>query len=148
MILCTTGDLHCPKSYHDKVQVTRAHSMHNLRAGLCRVYPASHGRSKPERALRTTFNWLEIPIKNLSSQLTHCQLTWKLTASSFRGYSSRSQQTPKVIPHGELETKQTHFLKHNFSATMRFTRSEPFRVVIINRLWLPLSSPSNHGANW
>ena len=33
----------------------------------------------------------EYPVKNLSSQLTHCELTWKLTTSSFRSHSSTSQ---------------------------------------------------------
>ena len=41
-------------------------------------------------------SWDDSPVKNLSSQLTHCELTWKLTASTFWGHSSSSQRTHKM----------------------------------------------------
>ena len=37
------------------------------------------------------------PVKNLSSQLTHCKLIWKLTASSFWSHSTTSQLTHETI---------------------------------------------------
>ena len=37
------------------------------------------------------------PVKNLSSQLTHCKLTWKLTARSFWSHSSTSKCTQEMI---------------------------------------------------
>ena len=37
------------------------------------------------------------PVKNLSSQLTHCKLTWNLTASSFWSHSSTLQHTQEMI---------------------------------------------------
>ena len=38
-----------------------------------------------------------IPVKNLSSQLTHCKLTWNLTASSFWSHSSTLQHIQEMI---------------------------------------------------
>ena len=44
----------------------------------------------------------EYPVKNLSSHLIHCQLTLKLTASSFWGHLFSSQWTHKMSSHCEL----------------------------------------------
>ena len=38
-----------------------------------------------------------LPVKYLSSQLTHCKFTWNLTASSFWSHSSASQRTHEMI---------------------------------------------------
>ena len=42
------------------------------------------------------------PVKNLSSQLTHCKLTWKLMAISLWKHSSTSQLTHELISHCDL----------------------------------------------
>ena len=42
------------------------------------------------------------PVKNLSSLLTHCKLTWKLTATSFWSHSSTTQLTHETISHCDL----------------------------------------------
>ena len=42
------------------------------------------------------------PVKSLSSQQTHCELTWKLKASSFWSHSSTSQWTHKMSSLCEL----------------------------------------------
>ena len=47
---------------------------------------------------------LDIPVKNLSSQLTHYELSWKLTASSFWSHSSTTQLTQETISHYDLAT--------------------------------------------
>ena len=42
-------------------------------------------------------NKTQFPVKNLSSQLTRCKLTWNLMANSFWSHSSASQRTRKKI---------------------------------------------------
>ena len=43
------------------------------------------------------------PEKNLSSQLTHCKLTWKLTASSFWSHLSTSQLINQMMSNCDLD---------------------------------------------
>ena len=45
------------------------------------------------------------PVKNLSSQLIHCKLTLRLTASSFWGHSFSSRRTHKLTSHCELAVR-------------------------------------------
>ena len=42
------------------------------------------------------------PVKNLNSQLTHCELTLKLMVSSFWSHSSTSKRTHKMSPQRDL----------------------------------------------
>ena len=61
------------------------------------------------------------PQKNLSSQLTHWELTFKLTVCSFWGHSVRSQWTYKMSSHCEL--------------TVSFLNLQLTHELVVSNLW-------------
>ena len=76
-----------------------------------------------------------IPVKNLSSHLTRCELTWKLTPSSFWDHSSSSQWTHKIV---SLLWALFEFVTHTVS--LLWTICEIIRwahrtVVAVSSLW-------------
>ena len=58
-------------------------------------------RTKPNRKWLID-GWMGFQVKNVSSQLTHCQLTLRLTESSFWGNLFKSQWTHTMSSHCEL----------------------------------------------
>ena len=78
------------------------------------------------------YKCMHFPVKSLSSQLTHCKLTWNLTASSCWSHSSTAQQTRKMRSHCELA------VSYVWDQPMSSPCSGSSELTVI---WSPVSSP-------